>query len=103
MCEFEWKRIDTAPKDGRAILLLSKAYTDDYCANLGEAVFHPAKCHIGKWNPEGDSWTGETGGFEAEICMLSVTGIWESGGGWFQPNEVTHWMPLPPPPASSLD
>lgn len=86
-----WQDISTAPKDGSAVLLLSKAFAD-------ERGDHPAKCHIGKWNAEGDSWTDDLGGFDGEICTLSVTGVWESGGGWFQPNEVTHWMPLPSPP-----
>jgi len=82
-----WRGISTAPKDGRAIFVAS--------AETGRA-------HIAKWNGVGDSWTDEFGGFEGEICQLSATGIWESGGGWFQPNEVTHWMPLPPPPALTV-
>ena len=36
-----------------------------------------------------------------EICDLSVTGVWFSGTGWFQPNEVSHWMPLPLPPVDT--
>lgn len=90
----EWQLIETAPKDSTPILLLSKAYTD-------EEFHHPAKCSIGIWWAEGDSWTDEFGNLEGEICQLTVTGVWESGGGWFQPNEVTHWIPLPPPPAES--
>jgi transcriptional regulator with XRE-family HTH domain len=91
-----WQPIETAPKDGSCVLLLSRAYG----ATDGEVEYpQPAKCHIGKWNAEGTSWTDALGSFEEEICMLSTTGIWESGGGWFQPNEVTHWMPLPAPPS----
>lgn len=94
----KWQSIETAPKDGSAVLLLSRGHHTDYGADNGGIIFHPPKCHIGKWDPQGDSWTDETGGFVGEICTLTVTGVWESGGGWFQPNEVTHWMPLPEPP-----
>lgn len=53
---------------------------------------------VNVWNPDGDSWTDEHGNFSGDICTLTVTGSWSSGGGWFQPNEVSHWMPLPEPP-----
>ena len=90
-----WQSIETAPKDGTPVLLLAAAYTDEI---WDETINHPAKCTIGVWNPEGDSWTDEYGGYEGDICQLTVTGSWSSSGGWFQPNEVTHWMPLPEPP-----
>lgn len=81
-----WRPIETAPRDGRAILLLSAAQTVE---------FPEETIHIGKWNPEGTSWTDDYG-------TMSVTGIWESGGGWFQPNEVTRWLPLPAPPSEDV-
>lgn len=91
-----WQPIETAPKDGRAVLLLSKGYTDEHD---GEKIVHKPRCNIGKWNPEGDSWVDEHGQLSDDCYHhLEVTGVWDSGGGWFQPNEVTHWRPLPQPP-----
>jgi hypothetical protein len=87
-----WRPIETAPKDGTPILVLAKAYHDGHC-------FHEARCSIAKWNMQGDSWTDQYGSLDGmDICQLTTTGTWSSGGGWFQPNEVTHWMPLPEPP-----
>jgi hypothetical protein len=87
-----WQPIETAPKDGSAVLLLSAAYED---AQTGS---HPAKVAIGHWYAEGTSWVDEHGLLGGDSYTLAITGAWFSGGGWFQPNEVTHWMPIPKAP-----
>lgn len=81
---YAWQDIASAPKDGRAVILLSFEKT----------------VAIAKWNSEGDSWVDEYGSMDGEhIHHLEVTGNWSSCGGWFQPNEVCGWMPLPAAPS----
>jgi len=88
-----WVAIESAPKDGSAILLLSRPQTMDTGPN---GTYHvPAKAAIGYWNPDGTSWVATDLCGEANV-ELQKTGVWCSGGGWFQPDEVTHWMPIPP-------
>ena len=70
----EWQDISTAPKDGTEVLLSD----------------HNGHMETGYWYPKGTSIT-TTGNIE-------TTGVWFAGGGWYQPEEVTHWMPLPEPP-----
>lgn len=77
----EWKSIESAPKDGKPILL---------CGNNECADNEFRWCFgVGMWNATMDSWVGD---------KLEITGCWETGSGWFQPDEVSHWMPLPEPP-----
>ena len=91
--EKEWEPIATAPKDGRAVLLLSAP--DEL-----EGVVRPAKCHIGHWDAEGTSWVDEHGELGGDCYTLAQTGFWSVGTGWFQPNEVTHWAALLLPPVA---
>lgn len=75
----EWQPIESAPR-GRPVLVFSPANN---------------RAFIALFNPDGTSWV------ETENDMrLERTGTFSSGGGWFQPDEVTHWMPLPEPPDS---
>lgn len=96
----KWQTIDSAPKDGTEIVVLACGYEWGPCWDGDEKVWTAPKPHLAKWDPDGASWVDARGMFDGEIVGLAVTGLWLSAGGWFQPNEVTHWMPLPAPPAN---
>ena len=71
----EWQPIETAPKDGTRVLVFG--FGDDF--------------EVVRWTPDA--------GLIAPGLPFNRTGAWKtSQDGWLLPNEVTHWMPLPPPP-----
>ncbi len=76
----EFQQMDTAPRDGTEIQLVSS---------------QDLTLHRGCWNPEGDAWVDEHGKLGVDCHHLAVTGSWSSGGGWLQPNEVIGWRQLP--------
>lgn len=73
-----WLPIDDEAKSGFVLLLTRRK---------------PRTFHVGKWNPKGSSW-------EPGQARLMRTGVWDSEGGWFEPSEVTHYIPIPSPPES---
>ena len=84
----KWQPIETAPKDGRKILVFGPS------GNKNGGVIE-----VAYWEASGDSWADKNGiPCEAGTGSIQTTGSWFSGGGWFQPNEVSHWMPLPESP-----
>lgn len=68
----EWQPIETAPKDGRSVLLWMPG---------GDGTDDERRCDIGCWGVP--DWS------HYEMWLMNM------GDGWFAP---THWMPLPPPP-----
>ena len=84
--------METAPKDGTRILLVGCDKTVDDDGRIPEKP----TMEVGHWFPEGTSWADENGNAcEAGLGDIQVTGVWFAGGGWFQPNEVQGWLPLP--------
>ena len=74
--------METAPKDGSFIEVLTKA--DEFEAD-GKIITRKPTWFPVYWNPEGTSWVNDT---------LEVTGTWDTAeDGWLQPDEVTHWRP----------
>lgn len=96
----DWQPIDTAPKDGTAILGLCNHKADPYyddggltdygarCEGMGHVEDGP---HVLVWDPMRDGGDWETG-----PCVIPA--------GWLlsHDDEVmanpTHWVPIPPEP-----
>ena len=91
--DLDWQAIETAPKDGRLVVLLSRG---DQIETADETIIRLPTCFLGKWDPDGDSWVDRDGNPNcADAYTLSVTGVWDCEGGWLQPDEVTNWSPVP--------
>jgi len=79
----EWQPIETAPKDGTAILLHGDGRTT-----------------LGNWCAPSDTPTIKyQDGFAPEPEWEEFEPFWASwDGGFTEEHPATHWMPLPAPP-----
>ena len=74
-----WRQIETAPKDGRTVLIFGKP--NNLVINGDELLtFKQAAIYTAAWDE-----------IDEAFCL--------SGGSWLGPFVApTHWMPLPDPP-----
>ena len=77
-----WQPIETAPKDGRTILVFGKP--DNLVISGDELLtFKQAAIYTAAWDE-----------IDSAFCL--------SGGSWLGPFvDPTHWMPLPAPPTEA--
>ena len=72
----EWQPIETAPKDGRCLLLIECKYeTEPF---------------IGSWSERRGKWFASTTHYDTDGNACVIDKVYSDG--------VSHWMPLPPPP-----
>lgn len=71
-----WRPIESAPKDG-TLLLLWESYEDEP--------------FIGRWHDFRSRWIASTAHYNTDGDACVIDTVCSEG--------VTHWMPLPPPPA----
>ena len=76
--EMKWQPIETAPKDGTDILIVTSRFQIVNVARWSE------ECDVGGFST-GPGWQV----FECEDGWYSIG---------FTQDEVSHWMPLPEPP-----
>lgn len=81
-CKAGWMPIDTAPRDGTAVLL----FTESGKTGVGCSL---AICFDGlNFNEDNAAYVWKRPG-DNKTSVHMPSGSWD---------EVTHWMPLPPPP-----
>jgi hypothetical protein len=81
----DYQPIETAPKDGTKIYVLSIPYDLQHTPD-DEISKVPAQEFIAWWNSKGNSWIGNG--------QLALTGLWMCERGWLQPDEVSHWRQI---------
>ena len=102
--ENQWQPIQTAPKDGSKFLMFITGveytkYNDGgkYRAKTIQKVL------IADYSPDSNSFFGEDGNFNTNICEFNFKekDYFESAVFGYQlmtDVQATHWMPLPKPP-----
>jgi hypothetical protein len=84
-----WKPVETAPKDGHSILLLTRCH--GVCEAWFEKGYWTADTPISPREYSGDAWVCCDNAFQIEV---------EFGpDGYESHGTATHWMPLPVAPA----
>jgi hypothetical protein len=91
----DWERIETAPKDGRAVLVYAPGCRRGHIGVEGY-VSGDLDIAVAEWNGNrsgGGTWAGDLVSFEIG---------WESTGSYTVTVDLkpTHWMPLPEPPVA---
>ena len=84
----DWRPIETAPKDGRHVILLDAGHPDDYHTRVVNAF-----------------WGDMMAGYEPDDQKNYAWCNWHmglrktsNGETWYIVLSPTHWRPLPPPP-----
>lgn len=82
----KWKPIETAPRDGTAVLVMQDTWPGTKSGRAEECNGH--NTYVAAW------WAGEHNGAGAWICYMDAIRDPEC------PIDPTHWMPLPAPPSN---
>ncbi len=82
-----WRPIETAPKDGVAVLVMRDIWPGAKGGRAEECNGH--NTYVAAW------WSGERGGQGAWVCYMDA--VCDP----ICPIEPTHWMPLPAPPLAA--
>lgn len=84
----DWQPIDSAPKDGRHVLLTERHHPDDYPTSVVNAFWGDRFAGYREDSRENYSWINWHEGFE----------YIDEGALWATVKNPTHWMPLPKAP-----
>jgi hypothetical protein len=81
----QWNPIETAPKDGTAVLVMRNVWPGTDSGKADSCNAH--NTYVASW------WAGEDGDEGEWVCYMDMPQEPRC------PIEPTHWMHLPPPPA----